>query len=200
MLKRLALLLVLFASPVAADDVFLSWDPSAGATGYIVHIGTQTGVYPIAMSSITNSLSVSGLAPQTEHFMCITAINVAGESACSSEVSGWSRPTFTGVVVSGIGPYMATVTGNNFADTTFIVDATYNGLTVSDARRISPTQIEIDYALDATAISGFVTLTVSNSWGVPDDPTGSGQVAGVNSTLWQIVVTAPTPPVNLRVD
>ncbi len=203
-MKRLLLpALLLLALPAVADDVSLTWNPSVGATSYNVYIGTTPGVYTITLSTAGTSLSASGLAPQTTHYICVTAVNAAGESACTAEVTGWPRPQILTVGVSGLGPFTATITGDNFANGTFDVDnvaATYPGLTVTAANRSGPTQIEIDYTLDVTAVSGTVSLAILNEWVVPDAPGGFSDVAGVDNTLWVIVVDIPIPPANLQVD
>src|SRR5215475_13885999 len=64
-------------------SVSLSWNASAGATGYNVYQGSTK------VASVTGTTdTVTGLAASTTYSFSVTATNSAGESAHSSTVSG----------------------------------------------------------------------------------------------------------------
>jgi hypothetical protein len=74
----------------AAGDrqVILNWNASSGATGYHVKRGTASGgpYTQVAALSGTNDTD-SGLSDGTTYYYVVTAVNSAGESANSSQVS-----------------------------------------------------------------------------------------------------------------
>ncbi len=79
------------ASRVDAASLIVAWNPSAGATGYIVHWGTQSGSHPnqIDVGSGT-SHQFTALTPGTRYNFTIAAYNEAGTSPETPEVS--ARP------------------------------------------------------------------------------------------------------------
>lgn len=77
-----------------AGSIRLRWDRVAGATGYTVFYGTQSGVYDhsVAVSNVDRT-EINGLPNCTDLFVAVKARNQFGESPeFSNEVSGWSRP------------------------------------------------------------------------------------------------------------
>jgi len=74
-----------------AHSVALSWNPSSGATSYDVYRGTASGVcsgspIPYA-SSATTSYTDTGVTAGVTYVYAVSAVNNAGQSACSNEVS-----------------------------------------------------------------------------------------------------------------
>ena len=87
--------LCLSSAPVTAGTIGLSWNPSAGASGYRVYYGTAPGEYqptPIydgpATSAVIDNPAIEGC--QTGHFT-VTAYNPAGESGFSTPISSRTR-------------------------------------------------------------------------------------------------------------
>jgi hypothetical protein len=97
----------------------IAWDPVAGATGYRVYYGTESGQYG-GILDVGNSTDVvvNGLDDCTTYYASVKAYNAQGESASfSNEVSGWARPMFDSspaVVMQGT-QLVLQVTGANFA-------------------------------------------------------------------------------------
>lgn len=102
----MALICVLMlAGPVLAEDRItnkLGWDPSQGATGYIIYgVNAETGLTqqnPMIQQDAGNN-SVYPLAPLNsppgvKFNFAVSAYNAAGESGLSNIVS-WTRPAFT---------------------------------------------------------------------------------------------------------
>ena len=74
----------------ASGEVLLSWTASSGATSYNVYRGTTSGAEnatPIATGITSTSYTNSGLTNGKPYYFKIAAVNAAGVSAMSSEVS-----------------------------------------------------------------------------------------------------------------
>jgi fibronectin type 3 domain-containing protein len=85
----------LVATP-ANNSVGLTWNTSAGATGYSVYRGTSPGgeaATAIATPS-TNSFTDNGVTNGTTYYYKVTARNAAGTSAASAEIN--ATPTAGG--------------------------------------------------------------------------------------------------------
>ncbi len=73
----------------------ITWNASSGATSYKVSIGTTPGGIDVAnqVSAATNSYTPSApLAPNTMHYMKVTAVGPGGESSGCTEMSFKSAP------------------------------------------------------------------------------------------------------------
>jgi hypothetical protein len=88
---------------VHAATLTLAWDPDgAGATGYILSYGTQSGVYTqhINVGNQTQ-YAVTGLADGTTYYFVVQAYNAVGTSDPSVEVVGQTgQPTVTSMTVT----------------------------------------------------------------------------------------------------
>ena len=74
-----------------AKDITLEWDPNTEPDlgGYIVHYGTESGVYDhsLDVGNFTSAV-ISGLDPDLEYYFAVSAYNIEGEvSALSNEVT-----------------------------------------------------------------------------------------------------------------
>jgi len=72
-------------------SVTLEWNKSAGATGYKVYYGTESGKYgdPVDVGSkLKTVLDEEYLVYGTKYYFVVTAYNNAGESKYSNEVTG----------------------------------------------------------------------------------------------------------------
>jgi aryl-phospho-beta-D-glucosidase BglC (GH1 family) len=102
-------------SATAGDrQATLQWSPSNGATTYNVYRGISSGgqgASPYRTGLTTNSFSDTGLTNGTTYFYRITALNAAGESARSAEVSALPAAatseniTAVGRVAPGFSPW-----------------------------------------------------------------------------------------------
>jgi hypothetical protein len=62
----------------AAQSVTLAWDPPAGAAGFYVYCGTNSGVYNAQMDTGTNTMvTVTGLTEGHTNYFKVTAYNSA---------------------------------------------------------------------------------------------------------------------------
>lgn len=71
---------------VGGNTVFLSWAPSAGASGYVVEAGSSTGARNLAVLPVGASTSLLVSAPGGSYFVRVRAVNPCGESGPSNEV------------------------------------------------------------------------------------------------------------------
>ena len=89
---------------VPADgQVTLSWDATTGATSYNVYWSTTSGAARASgsqASATSASYVASGLTDATTYYFAVTAINQAGESAASTEVSAVPLPADTCLATS----------------------------------------------------------------------------------------------------
>jgi hypothetical protein len=72
------------------DQVTISWNAVAGATSYNIYYSTTSGVTPAngnKLSNVTSPYTHSALTNGTTYYYIVTAVNAAGESAASSQVS-----------------------------------------------------------------------------------------------------------------
>ncbi|MGO8766016.1 MAG: RICIN domain-containing protein [Limisphaerales bacterium] len=67
----------------------LSWLVSSGAGGYVVEYGQASGSYTATNTTATAGLTVAGLTNGAEYYFVVSATNLAGASANSSEASAW---------------------------------------------------------------------------------------------------------------
>jgi hypothetical protein len=112
LLVALGLLLI---TELRAGDVNFTWDPSAGAAGYRVYIGTESGIYGPPVVTAAPPLNVPNLPDCVEHFAAVTAYNIAGESNYTAEVAFWPRPNITNAAPSTVNPQIVFVDGTGFS-------------------------------------------------------------------------------------
>ena len=77
------------------EEVLLTWDPVSRASAYNVFWATSPGVTPVspAFPVMTGASFVHGpLTGGTTYYYRVSAVNSAGESSLSSEVSGTPAP------------------------------------------------------------------------------------------------------------
>lgn len=80
--------------PADPSRVVLSWTPSAGATQYNLYTGNDWGVTKssgTAVANVSSPSTRSGLTLHMPTFFVVTAVNAAGESAESNQVSATPR-------------------------------------------------------------------------------------------------------------
>ncbi|MBP6671403.1 MAG: fibronectin type III domain-containing protein [Gemmatimonadales bacterium] len=85
------------AATIANNTVSLSWNPVPGAVGYRVYMASTSGVTRTNVTTLPGNMTHTDLPTQFEHppgldanttyFFIVTAVNSAGESSESCEVS-----------------------------------------------------------------------------------------------------------------
>lgn len=178
-LSRLVLVgaAAILAASAQAGQIQIAWDAVAGATGYRVYYGTQSGTYTANVTTSGTSATVTGLQDCTNYYLAVKAFNAAGESATfSNELSGWARPEITsatpGAAMQG-SQVTVTVNGTNF-QAGALVEIDNPRLTLTGVRTVTCTQMQFVATLDPPAPNvraaqvGRWTVSVSN----PDDVFG----------------------------
>ena len=84
----------LAATVDSASRINLAWSASSGATGYNVKRATVSGgPYTTVASAITpTSFTDTGLSASTTYYYVVSAVNLGGESANSSQASATTQP------------------------------------------------------------------------------------------------------------
>jgi hypothetical protein len=177
----------LTATPGNAS-VTLSWNASSGATSYNVYRGTSTGTETLLKSGVTGTtFNDTGLTNGTTYFYKVSAVNAAGESSLSSEVSATPEssapsapPTPTGLTAT---PGNASVMLSWNAS---------SGATGYNVYRSTSTGTE-------TLLQSGVTSTTFNDTGLTNGTTYFYKVSAVNaggeSSLSGEVSATPQAPV-----
>jgi hypothetical protein len=122
------------AATAGNAQVALTWNASSGATSYNVKRGTATGgpyptVFPSTTTSYTDTTAVNG----TTYYYVVSAVNSAGESANSSQVSATPTGPSTSI--------QATI--NVLADRHAISPYVYGGAFPQDAPTITDSGLSV---------------------------------------------------------
>jgi fibronectin type 3 domain-containing protein len=181
-------------------QVTVSWSAVSNATSYNVYYATTSGVTTSTGTKITNATTPyvqTGLSAGTTCYYVVTAVNSAGESAASAEVSATTTaappaPTVpaapTGVMATG-GTKQATISWTAVSGATSynIYYATTSGVTPATGTKIAgATSPAVQTGL-ADSTTYYYVVTAVNSVG---ESTPSVQVAATTLTP----APAPTPP------
>jgi len=89
------------------NQVTVSWPLVSGATSYNVYWSLTTGVTPATGTKITGAVSPlvqTGLADSTAYFYVVTAVNTAGESAPSTQVTATTSAVVTPPALTTLTP------------------------------------------------------------------------------------------------
>jgi hypothetical protein len=177
----------------AASDtrIDLTWDPQIPAVRYSVkHSTTPGGPYttiapPPVLTS--NSYADIDVTPATTHYYVVSALNVAGESLDSAEVSVTTRnsvPTISSVtptnVAAGAG-FTLKVNGANFVKTSVL---NFGG-NAEPTTFVSSTQLAAVIPASDLSSGGTPTVTVGNI------APGSGTSAALKFMIDDFTVSGP---------
>jgi fibronectin type 3 domain-containing protein len=84
----------LTATAASATGINLTWNAVSGATSYTVQRSTVSGgPYTTVASPTTTSFADTGLTANTTYFYVVQAVNAAGSSVSSAQVSALTMPT-----------------------------------------------------------------------------------------------------------
>lgn len=93
-----------------ANQVTIAWNPVSGATSYNIYWSTASGVTTAGtkITAATSPYVQSGLAASTTYFYIVTAVNAAGQSVASAQVTATTNAP---VVTIPAAPTAVTATG-----------------------------------------------------------------------------------------
>ena len=159
-------------SAVAGDgQVNLSWNPTAGATGYKIYKSTATGMYELECATVSNSVysqDITGLINGTTYYFIVKATNPGGDSPASNEVSATPQVPAPGAPVIN-----SAIAGDGHVNISWNPTAGATGYKI--------------YKSTATGMYEFECATVSNSV-YSQDITGL-----INGTTYYFIVKAINP-------
>jgi len=88
-LAGLLAVLVVVPSQTSAATIGVAWDPTPGATRYVLHFGTASNSYTSSVDTgLATQWFLTGVSANTRLFLAVQACNLAGCSPLSSEVNG----------------------------------------------------------------------------------------------------------------
>ena len=196
-----------------AGQVTLSWNAVSGATSYNLYYATESGVSTASgtkISSTTTPYVQSGLTAGTAYYYIITAVNSAGESSASIQVSASTTaapavPTVpaapSGVITSG-GTKQVTISWNAVSTATsynvyyasspgvtkangtklanVVTPAVQTGLSDASTYYYIVTAVNSNGESAASVQMVATTLSATPSPTVPAVPTDPGAAGGAN--------------------
>ncbi|MGB9080753.1 MAG: fibronectin type III domain-containing protein [Desulfuromonadaceae bacterium] len=158
-----------------ANQVSISWSAVSGATSYNIYWATTSGV-TTAGTKITTSASPyvqTGLAASTTYYYIVTAVNAAGQSAASAQVSAATNAPVvtipaapTGVTAAG-GANQVSISWSAVSGATSynIYYATTSGVTKTSGAKITNASAPYTQTGLAAGTTYFYIVTAVNSAG-----------------------------------
>ncbi len=173
-IRAAAMASVLLALPALlhAGTIALSWDASAGASGYRVYWRTASEQYGSKVKEVyTTGATVDTLGDCTTYYFAVTAFNNVGESAYSDEVAAFPRPVLgtasPSVSMQG-SQFTLDLTGTNF-ESGAKVTIDNPGVFLDNPQVISCGHLQVAVTVNPMAPNtraaevGWFTLTVENA-------------------------------------
>ncbi len=163
------------ATASSTAQINVSWANVSGATSYNVYRSTSANVQLVAGNKVTSGTTTtgtpfanSGLSASTQYFYKVTAVNAAGESGGSTEVSATTQavaapaPTITSFTPgSGAAGSTVTITGTNL---TAVTEVLFTGPSPStafaSATIATHTATSISATVPASLAAGGYTISV----------------------------------------
>lgn len=177
------------------EQVSVNWTAVAGADSYNVYYRTTAGVTTGNGTKIADAVSgsaITGLVNGTSYYVIVTAVNVVGESAKSSEVSASPippPPVPTGLSLSSGNAQVILSWPNVSGATSYnVYYNTTTGVTIADGTKITNTTSGIpitgltngtSYYFVVTAVSAGGESAVSGEVGTTPQAPSAGVVSGL---------------------
>jgi fibronectin type 3 domain-containing protein len=157
-----------------ANQVTIAWPAVAGASSYNIYWGTTSGVTTAStkITAATSPYLQTGLAAATTYYYIVTAVNAAGQSVASAQVSAATNAPVvtipaapTGVTAAG-GANQTTISWSAVAGATSynIYYATTAGVTTASAKIANASSPYLQTGLTA-GTSYYYIVTAVNSAG-----------------------------------
>jgi hypothetical protein len=178
--------LLFLPQPGGTGTLTAVWDPNPpSTTGYIVYIGTQSGVYPTAVDVHNVTSYMFPIGTNTAYYVAVLAYDTAGlRSGLSNEASWAQDPAPPPCVQTVVGP--ASIASG----------ASSGQVTITSSSTCSPWSIVFSQAwLRTVPFSGTGNLTLAFTADPnPTQVTRSTTLSIANASLTITQAAAPPPP------
>jgi hypothetical protein len=173
---------LLCAAAVDAGEVNLSWNSSAGATGYKIYSGASSRNYgtPVDVGN-SNAAPFATMTNCERTYFAVTAYNSAGESGYSAEAFSWPRPQLNSVNQADVqrGQNLdLVIQGMNF-ESGATVQFSNPYIQVNSVNAVCQ-QLTVNITVGSSAAFGEVNVSVANTSGVTGTASGLIQVVGTS--------------------
>jgi fibronectin type 3 domain-containing protein len=178
----------------AGDGVVtLNWTPSAGATGYHVKRGTASGgPYTQVAAPTTAGYSDSGVTNGTTYYYVVSAMNPAGESENSPQVSA------TPNIPRPLSPTILSATpGNAMVTLVWTVSTTATGYNVKRATTSGGPYTQLATATTTTYTDSSVTNGVTYYYVISAFNAGGESANSAEASAIPAIPVVPLAPTNL---
>ncbi|HSZ54117.1 MAG TPA: fibronectin type III domain-containing protein [Tepidisphaeraceae bacterium] len=148
---------------VTGQQITLNWTASPRTSTYVIYRGTSSGAEsktPIASGLITTSFIDSGAVAGTAYFYLVTALNIAGESGASSEVSA-AVPQLSAIVPTVDPKLPASVLAGQKLAANLVITLANSALSNFTGSVKGVFYLSIDGTVDAGSIALPLSLTKS---------------------------------------
>ncbi|HEX6852795.1 MAG TPA: Ig-like domain-containing protein [Candidatus Polarisedimenticolaceae bacterium] len=171
-LTAILFLAAALASPAVAGTYSVAWDPVSDSdlAGYRVYYGASAGSYTQSVDVGNVTQTTLNIADCQMWYVAVKAYDTAGNESASysNEVSGWARPTVTGISPNAAEQgrtLSVTLTGTNFRAGSTVVFANA-GVVVNSVQVNSCSQIVANVTVQPTAAVGTTNVDVEHADGV----------------------------------
>lgn len=180
----------------------ISWNASSGATSYNVYWSTTTGVTQLSGTKITGATSPyvhTSLLNNTTYYYVVTAVNSAGESADSTQVSAMPvapavPPSAPSGVAATAGNAQVTVSWSPVSGATLynLYWSTASGVTKLNGTKITPVTSPYVHTVLTNGVPYYYVITAENANGESSESVQTSAVPTASTNTWATGTAMPS--------